>query len=31
VKDILRDGANRAEERAEQTMTEVRAAMQMTQ
>ncbi len=29
VKDILRDGSNRATERAEQTMVEVRAAMQM--
>jgi tryptophanyl-tRNA synthetase len=31
VKDILRDGANRAQERAEKTMTEVRAAMQIAQ
>jgi len=31
VRDILRDGANRAQQRSEQTMTEVRAAMQMTQ
>jgi tryptophanyl-tRNA synthetase len=30
VEDILRDGANRAHTRAEQTMTEVRAAMQLT-
>ncbi len=30
VKDILRDGSNRARTRAEQTMTEVRAAMKLT-
>jgi len=30
VEDILRDGANRARNRAEQTMTEVRASMQLT-
>jgi tryptophanyl-tRNA synthetase len=31
VEDILKDGSNRARVRAEQTMTEVRAAMQLTQ
>jgi tryptophanyl-tRNA synthetase len=30
VKEILEDGSNRARERAEQTMRQVRAAMQMT-
>ena len=30
VQDILRDGSDRARNRAEQTMTEVRAAMQLT-
>ena len=30
VEDILRDGSDRARNRAEQTMTEVRAAMQLT-
>ncbi len=31
VEDILKDGSDRARTRAEQTMTEVRAAMQLTQ